>query len=270
MSNRKDFLNSRGIIRQFPGIFEMATCGFWTSDKLKKSPKTSPNGEDKLQEKSPQATQDTPWSVLRSVFRRSYSDRSPGDLASELRKPSPSLYSELRKYLKDPDWARAFVKENGVDTLLETLKSLQGRNLEEVQLKVECGQCLRLVMDSRVGLDYIMENADYTQKLATALDTDDIPVKKQVFELLSALCVYRPDGYTRALESLEHYKSLKQQRYRFQLVVDEMRSSEVVEYTTALVAFVNCLVISPASLNDRVRIRNEFLGLKILEVLNRF
>ncbi|GBN50463.1 Inverted formin-2 [Araneus ventricosus] len=93
-----------------------------------------------------------------------------------------------------------------------------------------------------------------------ALDTDDIPVKKQVFELLSALCVYRPDGYLRALETLEHYKSLKKRRYRFQLVVDELKSCEVAEYTTALVAFINCLIISPASLGERVRIRNEFLG----------
>ncbi|XP_054721965.1 inverted formin-2-like [Uloborus diversus] len=126
-------------------------------------------------------------------------------------------------------------------------------------------------MDSRVGLDYIMENCDYAQKLATALDTDDITVKKQVFELLSALCVYRPDGYTRALETLEHYKKLRKGcRYRFQPVVEEMRSSELSDYTTALVAFVNCLIISPAALEDRIRIRNEFLGLKILEVLNRF
>ncbi|XP_035228652.1 uncharacterized protein LOC118200800 [Stegodyphus dumicola] len=49
-----------------------------------------------------------------------------------------------------------------------------------------------------------------------------------------------------------------------------MKSSEVVEYTTALVAFVNCVIISTATLNDRIRIRNEFLGLKILEVLNQF
>ncbi|GFW24709.1 drf_GBD domain-containing protein [Trichonephila clavipes] len=137
------------------------------TDKLFKSSPIVPNGENKTQEENTSDSQDKRWTALRSVFRRSYSDRSPSDLASELRTPTPSLYLELRKYLKDPDWARSFVKENGVETLLETLKSLQGRNFEEVQLKVECGQCLRLVMDSRVGLDYIMENADYTQKLAT-------------------------------------------------------------------------------------------------------
>jgi hypothetical protein len=31
-------------------------------------------------------------------------------------------------------------------------------------------------------------------------------VKRQVFELLSALCVYNAEGYGRALEALDHYK----------------------------------------------------------------
>lgn len=39
-----------------------------------------------------------------------------------------------------------------------------------------------------------------------ALDCDSIIVKKQVFELLSALCVYNSDGYSRALQALEQYK----------------------------------------------------------------
>ncbi|XP_055934195.1 inverted formin-2-like isoform X1 [Argiope bruennichi] len=243
-------------------VFVGITFCCHSGENFLKSPAFHPNGED---------NHGTRWTAgVRSIFRHSHAGRSPGDLANELRTPSPSLYLELRKCLKDPEWARSFVRENGIDTLLETLKSLRGRNLEEVQLKVECGQCLRLVMDTRVGLDYIMENADYTQKLVTALDTDDIPVKKQVFELLSALCVYRPDGYIKALETLEHYKNLKKHRYRLQMVVDELKSSDVAEYTTALIAFVNCLIISPAALSERVRIRNEFLGLKILGVLNRF
>ena len=30
--------------------------------------------------------------------------------------------------------------------------------------------------------------------------------RKQLFELLSALCVYSPEGYSRAIDALEHYK----------------------------------------------------------------
>ena len=47
-----------------------------------------------------------------------------------------------------------------------------------------------------------------------ALDTPNTQVKKQVFELLSALCVYSAEGYSRALEALEHYKTFKSERYR--------------------------------------------------------
>lgn len=60
-------------------------------------------------------------------------------------------------------------------------------------------------MDSRTGLDYIVENKDYVSKLGTALESDNYTVKKQVFDLLSALCAYSPEGYKRAFETLEHY-----------------------------------------------------------------
>lgn len=62
-------------------------------------------------------------------------------------------------------------------------------------------------MDStRIGLDYIVENREYVGKLGTALDTNNSTVKKQVFELLSALCAYSSEGHARALETLDHYR----------------------------------------------------------------
>lgn len=64
-------------------------------------------------------------------------------------------------------------------------------------------------MDSRIGLDYIVENTEYVGKLGAALDTNNVNVKKQVFELLSALCAYSREGYNQALNTLEHYKVRK-------------------------------------------------------------
>jgi hypothetical protein len=43
-------------------------------------------------------------------------------------------------------------------------------------------------------------------------------------------------------------------------VVDELQKATVEDYQTALLAFVNCLVISTPVLKDRIRIRNEFIG----------
>ncbi|CAB3224740.1 unnamed protein product [Arctia plantaginis] len=123
-------------------------------------------------------------------------------------------------------------------------------------------------MESRVGLDYIVEHAEYTGKLAAALTSPAPPVKKQVFELLSALCVYNADGYARAVDTLERYKTLKGERYRLTVVVEELKNATTTDYKTALVAFINCLIISAPRLPDRIRVRNEFIGLGLLPTLN--
>ncbi|XP_065578323.1 FH2 domain-containing protein 1-like isoform X2 [Artemia franciscana] len=123
-------------------------------------------------------------------------------------------------------------------------------------------------MEPRIGLDYIVENKEYTAKLASALDTENVIVKKQVLELLSALCVYNAEGYTRSLEVLEQYKTKHSERYRFSVILKELKNAQTNEYKAALIAFINCLIISTTNLHDRIRIRNEFVGLKLISVLS--
>uniref|UniRef100_A0A8W7P1I7 Formin FH3 domain-containing protein n=1 Tax=Anopheles coluzzii TaxID=1518534 RepID=A0A8W7P1I7_ANOCL len=115
-------------------------------------------------------------------------------------------------------------------------------------------------MDARIGLEYIIENNDYVNKLGLALDTNNVTVKKQIFELLSTLCAFSANGYKRAIETLEHYKSIKGERYRLHLVVSELDKATAIEYQIALLAFVNCVIISAGSLKDRIRMRNEFIA----------
>ncbi|XP_018378457.1 PREDICTED: uncharacterized protein LOC108771055 isoform X2 [Trachymyrmex cornetzi] len=123
-------------------------------------------------------------------------------------------------------------------------------------------------MDSHVGLDYIVDNPEYCVKLASALETACPSVKKQVVELLSALCVYSQDGRQRAIDTLHTYQERKGERYRLRVVVDELQKATSEDYQTALLAFINCLVLSTPVLKDRIRIRNEFIGLKLLPILN--
>ncbi|XP_067948049.1 inverted formin-2-like isoform X2 [Watersipora subatra] len=123
-------------------------------------------------------------------------------------------------------------------------------------------------MNSQTGLDYIIENKEFTQKLATALDTTNTVVKKQVIELLSALCVYSSDGYERALSALEHFKEQKRLPNRFKFIIIELESSDDSGYKTALLAFCNCVIISTEKVEDRVRIRNELVGQKLLDIIS--
>lgn len=57
-----------------------------------------------------------------------------------------------------------------------------------------------------MDLKSIAENKENVLKLATALDSKSETVKKQIFELLKALCSYSELGYKRTEEILEKYK----------------------------------------------------------------
>ncbi|XP_076352422.1 uncharacterized protein LOC143247809 [Tachypleus tridentatus] len=191
-----------------------------------------------------------------------------------LGKSSSKVYSSLRRRLEHADrqWIEVFLQSDGLALLLDSLHRLCERGYSgflEAYTQLECVKCVRAVMDSRIGLDYIVENKEYTQKLATALDTNNVTVKKQVFELLSALCVYNVEGYHRCLETLQHYKEQKNERYRFKMIIEELKKAKNVEYQTALLAFVNCVIISAPSTKKRIRIRNEFIGLKLLEAISQ-
>ncbi|XP_022646402.1 inverted formin-2-like isoform X1 [Varroa destructor] len=128
---------------------------------------------------------------------------------------------------------------------------------------------------SLADLQYIINNADYTQTLATALGSSERPKRKQVIQLLSALCVYNKEkGYRRVLETLDHFKTNQGARYRLAFIVEELRDCSIQtsdgfrsEYSATLLALVNCLLVSAPSLTERVAIRNQLLGLRLYDVL---
>lgn len=91
-------------------------------------------------------------------------------------------------------------------------------------------------------------------------------VKKQVFELLAALCIYSPEGHALTLDALDHYKvsvgggaranrktllpehtltppdlqMVCSQQYRFSVIMSELSDSDNVPY-----------VVNPAQCDQR-------------------
>ena len=71
-------------------------------------------------------------------------------------------------------------------------------------------------------------------------------VKKQVFELLSALCLYSPRGYYLALDALENYRVSKIMKHAMLRIVEQTRATSPLSCAAAHVAghqsvvFLNC------------------------------
>ncbi|XP_022091618.1 inverted formin-2-like isoform X2 [Acanthaster planci] len=191
-----------------------------------------------------------------------------------LRLPTLNNYTGLKKRIanSDKEWLQRFLELDGLDVLLESVVRLSSRGMTMAQayLQIEVVNCIKAVMNSKAGLEYICENEEYTRKLAEALDTNNTLVKKAVFELLSALCLYNEVGYTLAIDALENYKVSKNQRYRFSLIVNELRKAEIVPYKICLLSFINCILMSTEDFETRVRLRNEFIGLQLLDILSSF
>ncbi|XP_037775290.1 inverted formin-2-like [Penaeus monodon] len=210
--------------------------------------------------------------ILEDIAQGNFASWDAETCVALLRMPTVSNYSGLKKLMEvaGEDWLEDFLNLDGLGVLFESLERLSDRGFSSIAdaiLQLECVLCVKTVMNSTSGLEYIINNDDYTRKLAKSLDSRNMLVKKQVFELLSALSVYSEKGHALALDALNNYKVFKNQRYRFRLVVEELASAEVMDYQATLLAFVNCIVLGVGSLQGRVAIRNEFIGLDFLKVL---
>ncbi|WAQ97742.1 INF2-like protein [Mya arenaria] len=165
-----------------------------------------------------------------------------------------------------------YLELNGLDSLLDSLDQMTGRSgftcFSDAILQIDCISCIRSVLNSSVGMEYFINNDIYTKKLTMALNCSDTLPKKQVIEMLSTICVYNNIGYLRVLEGLAHVKSECDQLHRFSVVVRDLQKSETVAYKTAIMTFINTLINCTPDITERIRIRNEFIGLDLLEMLS--
>ncbi|XP_067310965.1 inverted formin-2 isoform X2 [Pseudorasbora parva] len=189
-----------------------------------------------------------------------------------LQVPSVVNYSGLKKRLEKSDeaWMVQFLELSGLDLLLEALDRLSGRGCSRIAdalLQLTCVSCVRAVMNSSAGIHFIVDNEGYVRKLSQALDTANTMVKKQVFELLAALSMFSPEGHRLALDALDHYKSVKTQQYRFSVIMNELRATDNVPYMVTLLSVINALIFSADDLRQRDKMRKEFIGLQLLQLL---
>ncbi|XP_037020143.2 inverted formin-2 isoform X1 [Artibeus jamaicensis] len=222
------------------------------------------------------------WAALKEKLGPQDSDPTEANLESAdpelcirlLQMPSVVNYSGLRKRLEssDGDWMVQFLEQSGLDLLLEALARLSGRGVARIAdalLQLTCVSCVRAVMNSKQGMEYILSNQAYVRQLSQALDTSNVMVKKQVFELLAALCIYSPEGHALALDALDHYKTVCSQQYRFSIVMTELSNSDNVPYVVTLLSVINAIILGPEDLRTRTQLRGEFIGLQLLDVLTR-
>lgn len=102
-------------------------------------------------------------------IQRSNSETNLADIATDLflaqscvyllRHPSVINFSRLRKKLRSEDkrWVGDFLKRNGLELLFECLANLgkYSGQFSTLVLRLECVMCIKTVMNSSIGLQYL-------------------------------------------------------------------------------------------------------------------
>uniref|UniRef100_A0A3B4G9K3 GBD/FH3 domain-containing protein n=1 Tax=Pundamilia nyererei TaxID=303518 RepID=A0A3B4G9K3_9CICH len=188
-----------------------------------------------------------------------------------LQVPTVVNYSGLQRRLEvsNRSWMVQFLELQGLDLLLEALERLSGRGCARIAnalLQLTCVSCVRAIMNSSAGLHFILDNEGYVRMLAQALDTSNVMVKMQLFQLVAALAVFDPRGHHLAFDALNNYKK---QQYRFSVIMNELHATNNIPYMVTLLSVVNVLVLQEEELRRRHRVRQEFIGLQLLDLLPR-
>ncbi|PVD34474.1 hypothetical protein C0Q70_05749 [Pomacea canaliculata] len=117
--------------------------------------------------------------VLKRILRRKISKTllkvdleqcEPEICVALLKFPSVQTFSALKKKLKSSgmEWMQGFLDNEGLEALLDCIDSLGSRRvtqLSEALLLLECMSCVKCVMNSKLGLESLVQRPDYICRL---------------------------------------------------------------------------------------------------------
>ena len=102
-------------------------------------------------------------------------EKDPKYLARSLQNPCVSNYFGLRSKLRGAStmWVLSFLEHGGLNSLFQALENLGKRQhssgVVNAFLQLECVFCIRSVMNTKTGMDFILENKELSRLLTQGL-----------------------------------------------------------------------------------------------------
>ena len=180
-------------------------------------------------------------------------DSAIPELVVEFCRHNLGSFGKLKsKLLKcPPEWIEGFLEHGGLSVIFDSLDALSKKGLGsfmDAVKQLECIQCIRAIMNNGGGLRFIISSEEtleiFAIQISKSLDTENILLKIQILELLSALCVYSDEGYETTISTLQQVQRLRGLPYTFSSVINELKQAELDDYKLILITFINCLIIS--------------------------
>lgn len=139
----------------------------------KTSEDTSSLSMDSDEERSPN-DKGSKWKfrkkVKEKILQKQFDECEPEVCVDMLRTPTVKAFTALKKKLKKTDkaWTQGFLDGGGLDVLLDAVDIIGGRRVTELSeaLKVlECVSCVTKLVNSKMGMTFLVQHGSYTKKL---------------------------------------------------------------------------------------------------------
>lgn len=187
------------------------------------------------------------------------------------------LLISLRTVLRTQpmSFVKSFIELNGLDCLLEYLKTMEYSTLTSGIHRAIIG-CIKALLNNTFGRAHILAHPDSLNIVAQSLSCDNIYIKKDVLEILGAICLI-PGGRKKVLEAMYHYHKFTGERTRFQSVIYDLDRNtgdyrNAVHLKTAIMSFINGILRGEDGKNHlefRLHLRYEFLMLGIQPIIEK-
>lgn len=103
------------------------------------------------------------------------------------------------------------------------LYSSDGKNTQYARIQYECIRCLKVIMNSTIGLKQIFGQKDALTVIARSLDNNKPAVMLEAVKVLAAVSLIPPNGHEKALEAIT-ISADNENRCRFLPIVQGLKS----------------------------------------------
>jgi hypothetical protein len=167
-------------------------------------------------------------------------------------------------------WITTFKDLGGLTGLVDVLVTLEKQREKEkkdLEIQLECIRCILTILNVKTAMEDFVHSPELISRIALLTDSQEMRVKKSVYELLSAIVFLHQDGHKRVLDAMDFHKFSTKERRRFQNIMETLKFDKTPEIRTAVLTFVNCIVNTPDDLDERMDLRREFISLGILDFI---
>lgn len=119
------------------------------------------------------------------------------------------MFYALRLRLENTSeaWLREYLERDGLDIMLHSLCEMTGKaftSFSDAILQLDCVSCIRAILNTSVGLDFMVKHEDYTAKLILGLYSSFLNFYTQ-----RNLCTYCKLMFIRRLQDIVNWESCK-------------------------------------------------------------